>query len=53
MHLAIIDDNDKVYVEYSYEVFRKLLIKYFQEFGNIEKAFDLVVEDLKKLTLRK
>lgn len=53
MHLAIVDDNDKAYVEYDAEVFKKLLIKYTKEWGNVEKAFDLVVDDLKKLTLRK
>ena len=53
MHLAIVDDNDKMFVEYDAEVFKKLLIKYTEEWGSVEKAFDLVVDDLKNLTLRR
>ena len=53
MRLAIIDDNDQVYVEYSAEVFRKLLDKYFLEFNSLDRAFDEVVMQLKNLTLRK
>jgi len=53
VRLAIVDENDKVYVEYDTEVFKKLLVKYAAEWGSVEKAFDLVVDDLKKLTLRR
>ena len=52
MHLAIVDDNDEVFVEYDAEVFKKLLIQYSKEM-TIEKAFEQVCEDLKKLTYRK
>jgi hypothetical protein len=53
MRLAIIDDNDRVYVEYSTEVFRKLLIKYFEEFKDLDRAFEEVITQLRNLTLRK
>jgi len=53
MRLAIIDESDKVFVEYDAQVFKKLLVKYAEEWGSVEKAFDLVVDDLKKLTLRR
>jgi hypothetical protein len=53
MRLAIIDENDQVYVEYSTEVFRKLLNKYFEEIKDLDRAFEQVITDLKNLTLRK
>ena len=52
MHLAIIDENDEVFVEYDYEVFRKLLVQYAKEM-TVEQAFEQVCEDLKRLTYRK
>jgi hypothetical protein len=53
MHLAIIDDRDEIFVEYSEEVFRKLLKKYFEETKDIETAFNQVVAALRNLTYRK
>jgi hypothetical protein len=53
MNLAIIDDNDQVFVQYSETVFRQLIKKYFQEFNDIDKAFDEVSMRLRELTYRK
>ena len=53
MRLAIVDDNDEVFVEYDVEVFRKMLNKYYGESNNLDKAFDEVITQLKNLTLRK
>ena len=53
MHLAIVDDNDQVFVEYSEQVFRQLIKKYFSEFNDIDKAFDEVSMKLRELTYRK
>jgi hypothetical protein len=47
MQLAIIDDNGEVVVEYSEEIFRKLLIKYFEVHKDIDKAFNQLSEDLR------
>lgn len=47
MHLAIIDENDKVVVEYNQDIFKELLIKYFEVHKDINKAFDLLSQDLK------
>lgn len=52
MRLAIIDDNEDIFVEYDPEVFKKLLLSYSQTMP-IDKAFENVVEDLKNLTRRK
>ena len=52
MRLAIVDDNDEVYVEYDVEVFRKLLDKYMSTMS-FDEAFNQVITDLKNLTLRK
>jgi len=42
MHLAIIDDNDKVFVEFDAKAFLELLIKFHSETGDLKKAFDKV-----------
>jgi hypothetical protein len=47
MRLALIDETDSSVVEYSQEVFKKLLIKYFEVHKDIEKSFDLLTQDLK------
>jgi len=52
MRLAIVDENDEIFVEYSAEVFKKLLVNYSKDMS-VEDAFDKVVEDLKNLTTRK
>ena len=52
MRLAIVDDNDRVYVEYDVEVFRKLLAKNMETMP-FDRAFDEVITSLKNLTLRK
>jgi hypothetical protein len=52
MRLAIVDDNDQIYVEYDVEVFRKLLIKNLETMP-FNEAFNYVIASLKELTLRK
>ena len=52
MRLAIVDDNDEIYVEYDVEVFRKLLKKNLETM-EFEEAFNEVIQSLKNLTLRK
>ena len=47
MRLALIDDNDQTLVEYSEEVFLKLLIKYHEVHKDIEKAFNQLSQDLR------
>ena len=52
MRLAIVDDNDQVYVEYDTEVFRKLLARNLEKMP-FDEAFNQVIASLKDLTLRK
>ena len=47
MRLAIVDESDKIHVEYSAEVFRKLLVKYFEVHKDIDKAFNQLEQDLR------
>ena len=47
MRLAVIDENDQTLVEYSEEVFLKLLIKYHEVHKDIEKAFNQLSQDLR------
>ena len=47
MKLAIVEENDKVIVEYSEEVFLKLLVKYFEVHKDLEKSFKLLSQDLR------
>ena len=47
MRLAVIDENDQSIVEYSEEVFLKLLIKYNEVHKDIEKSFNQLSQDLR------
>ena len=47
MRLALIDENDQSVVEYSEEVFLKLLIKYYEVHKDIKKSFNQLSQDLK------
>jgi len=53
MHLAIIDDNDEIFVEFKEPIFRELIKKHFEETKDIDKAFDIVIAKLRHLTYRK
>jgi len=47
MHLAIIDDNDKVFVEYDPDTFLELLMKYTEKYGNVRKAYEVLSKELR------
>jgi hypothetical protein len=47
MRLALLDENDRSIVEYSEEVFLKLLVKYFEVHKDLEKSFTQLSQDLK------
>ena len=47
MRLALLDENDKSIVEYSQEVFLKLLVKYYEVHKDLEKSFIQLSQDLK------
>jgi hypothetical protein len=46
MKLAIIDDEDDIFVQYNEDIFKKLLMKYFEIHKDIERAFDQLSIDL-------
>ena len=46
MRLVLLDETDKSIAEYSPEVFKELLIKYFEVHKDIIKAFDQLSQDL-------
>ena len=50
MRIAILYENDKVYLEFSPEKFRELLKKYFKETKSIDKTLDKIIEDIKRET---
>jgi len=50
MRIAILYENDKIYLEFSPEKFRELLKKYFKETKSIDKALDKIIEDIKRET---
>jgi len=53
MRLAILYEDDRVWIEFSPEKFRKLLNQYFEKHKNIDLALDKIIEDIKKETLNK
>ena len=50
MKIAIIHEDNKIWIEFSPEKFRELLKKYFKETKSIDKALDKIIEDIKKET---
>ena len=45
---AILYEDNKVFVDFSPEKFKELLLKYFKQSGNVETAIDLIIKDIKK-----
>ena len=46
MRLVVLDENDKMVVEYDANQIKALLIKYIAILGDVGKAFDQISEDL-------
>ena len=53
LKIAIIYEDNKVYVQFSPEKFRKLFKKYFKSSESIDETFNQIIKDLKKATLNK
>ncbi len=47
MRLAIVYNENDIYAEFNPDDFKKLLKKYFEEYKDIDKAFDKTSEVLK------
>ncbi len=45
---AILYEDDKVFVDFSPEKFKELLLKYFEQSGDIEITIDLIIKDIKR-----
>ena len=50
MKIAILYEDNKIWIEFSPEKFRELLKKYFRETKSIDKALDKIIEDIKRET---
>ena len=46
MRLLLIDENDKIVVQYDHKQVKELLIKYYEIHKDIGKSFDLLSGDL-------
>ena len=46
MRSVIIDETDKIIVQYDHAKVKELLIKYYEVLGDVGKAFDQLSEDL-------
>jgi len=53
LKVAIIYEDNRIYLEFTPEKFRELLKKYFKETKSIEKAIDKIIEEIKKETQTK
>jgi len=47
LKIAIIYEDKGVYVQFSESKFRELLLKYFDQYQDINKALDNIVMDIK------
>jgi len=50
MKIAILYEDNRIWIEFSPEKFRELLKKYFKETKSIDKALDKIIEDIKRET---
>ena len=50
MKIAILYEDNRIWIEFSPEKFRELLKKYFRETKSIDKALDKIIEDIKRET---
>ena len=50
MKIAILYEDNKIWIEFSPEKFRKLLKKYFKETKSIDEALNKIIKDIKKET---
>jgi len=53
MRIAVITESNDVYLEFTPDKFRQLFKEYFNKTRDIDKSFDLIIEDLRKETNRK
>lgn len=53
LRVAILHEDDKVYVEFTPEKFKKLLLEYFEKTKDLGTALDKIVKDIKKETYNK
>jgi len=53
LKIAIIYEDNTIWIEFSPEKFRKLLKEYFKKTKDIDKALDQIIKDIKKETLTK
>lgn len=53
LKIAIIYEDNKVWIEFSPEKFRKLLKQYFKETKDIDKSLDKIIQEIKKETITK
>jgi ferritin len=50
MRVAVIYQDDRVFVEFSPEKFKELLEKYYKETKSISSSVDKIVDDIKQET---
>lgn len=48
MKLAVLFEDDKIFVEFQEEKFRELFKSYFKEYKDIDKTFDAIIMDLRR-----
>lgn len=53
MKIAILYEDNRIWIEFSPDKFRELLKKYFKQTGSIDKALDKIIQDIKKETQNK
>lgn len=53
MRIAILYEDNRVWIEFSPDKFRELLKKYFKQTGSIDEALDQIIKDIKSETQNK
>jgi len=53
MRIAILYDDDEIYVQFDPEKFRLLFKQYLRKYKTVDAAFNMIIKDLKKAALTK
>jgi len=53
MRIAILYEDNDIYVQFDPEKFRRLFKQYLRKYKTVDAAFNMIIKDLKKAALTK
>lgn len=53
MRIAVIYNDEDIFVEFTSEVFKEMLKNYLAKFKDVDQAFEQIIRELKEKTITK